>query len=48
MEVKAFFRKYLKRNARLLELRTAEGRRILLLVSRSWFSRMIHGFKGPF
>lgn len=48
MEVRAFFNRYLKRNSRLLELRTGGGERILLLVTHSWFSRRIHGFKGPF
>ena len=48
MEVKAFFNRYLERNTRLLELKTGDGRRILLLVTHGWFSRTIHGFKGPF
>ena len=48
MEVRAFFNRYLKKNSRLLELKTRDGERILLLVSQGWFSRKIHGFKGPF
>ena len=48
MEVRTFFTRYLKRNSRLLELSTRDGKRILLLVTRGWFSRTIHGFKGPF
>jgi hypothetical protein len=48
MEVRSFFKRYLERGTRLLELRTSEGQRILLLVTDSWFSRKIHGFKGPF
>jgi hypothetical protein len=48
MEVKTFFKKYLKKNTRLLELRTLGGQRILLLVTDTWFKRTINGFKGPF
>jgi hypothetical protein len=48
MEVKTFFKKYLRKNTRLLELRTLAGQRILLLVTDTWFKRTINGFKGPF
>jgi hypothetical protein len=47
MEVKSFFAQYVKKNTRVLELRTANGR-ILLIIRDSWFSKTIHGFKGPF
>ena len=48
MEVKAFFAKYVAKGTRLLELSTAEGRRILLLVLEEPFGRKtIRGFKGP-
>jgi hypothetical protein len=48
MEVRTFFKKYLKRGTRLLELKTSEGRHVLLLVRSTAFSRRISGFKGPF
>jgi hypothetical protein len=48
MEVETFFKKYLKRQSRLLELKTNTGRRILLLVTDTLFTRTIHGFKGPY
>jgi len=48
MEVRTFFKKYLKQGTRLLELKTADGRRVLLLVRSTAFSRRICGFKGPF
>jgi hypothetical protein len=48
MEVRTFFKKYLKKGARLLELRTGDGRRVLLLVRLTAFSHRISGFKGPF
>ena len=48
MEVRTFFKKYLKKGTRLLELRTSDGRRVLLLVRSTAFSRQISGFKGPF
>jgi hypothetical protein len=47
MEVKSFFAQYVKKDTRVLELRTANGR-ILLIIRDSWFSKTIHGFKGPF
>jgi hypothetical protein len=49
MEVKSFFAQYVKKDARILELRTsASGDRILLIFRDSWFSKTIYGFKGPF
>jgi hypothetical protein len=48
MEVRTFFKKYVNKGTRLLELRTADGRRVLLLVRFTAFSRRITGFKGPF
>ena len=48
MEVETFFKKYLKKQSRLLELKTNAGQRILLLVTDTLFTRSIHGFKGPY
>ena len=48
MEVETFFKKYLKKQSRLLELKTNTGQRILLLVTDTLFTRTIHGFKGPY
>lgn len=48
MEVETFFKKYLKKQSRLLELETSTGQRILLLVTDTLFTRTIHGFKGPY
>jgi hypothetical protein len=48
MEVQTFFKKYLRKQSRLLELRTNTGQRILLLVTDTLFTRKIHGFKGPY
>jgi len=48
MEVKSFFAQYLKDGARILELSTGAGRRVLLLTRKAWFTLKIHGFKGPF
>ena len=48
MEVRTFFKKYVKKGTRLLELKTGDGQRVLLLVRSSAFSRRISGFKGPF
>ncbi len=48
MEAKAFFARYVKKGARVLELSTSGGRRIVLLVRDAWFSRTLYGFKGPF
>jgi hypothetical protein len=48
MEVETFFKRYLKKQSRLLELKTDTGQRILLLVTDTLFTRSIHGFKGPY
>lgn len=48
MEVRTFFKKYVKKGTRLLELRTADGRSILLLSRSTLFSRRLYGFRGPF
>jgi hypothetical protein len=48
MEAKTFFSKYVKKGARVLELSTSSGRRIILLVRDTLFSRTLYGFKGPF
>ena len=48
MEVQTFFKKYLEKRSRLLELKTNTGQRILLLVTDTLFTRTIHGFKGPY
>ena len=48
MEVETFFKKYLEKQSRLLELKTNTGQRILLLVTDTLFTRTIHGFKGPY
>ena len=48
MEAKAFFVRYVKKGARVLELSTSGDRRIVLLVRDTLFSRTLYGFKGPF
>jgi hypothetical protein len=48
LEARAFFKKYVRKGTRLLELRAGDGRRVLLLVRYTAFSRKISGFKGPF
>jgi hypothetical protein len=48
MEARTFFSKYVKKGARVLELSTSGGRRIILLVRDTLFSRTLYGFKGPF
>ena len=48
MEVKSFFSRYLKNDARILELATSSGRHIRLLVKDDLTSWSIIGFKGPF
>ncbi len=49
MEVRAFFGNYVKKDARLLELKTSSGKSVLLIVKDSPFSRkIIQGFKGPY
>jgi hypothetical protein len=47
-DVQVFFGKYVKEGARLFELPTANGRRVLVLYRSSWGSRTLYGFKGPF
>ncbi len=49
MEVRAFFKNYVKKDTRLLELKTSTGKTILLIVKDSLFSKkIIQGFKGPY
>ena len=49
MEVKAFFSNYVKKDTRILELKTSGGKTILLIVKDSPFSKkIIQGFKGPY
>jgi len=48
MEVKAFFSRYVKEDARILSMTSNTGSHILLLMRSEWFSRQIIGFKGPF
>jgi len=48
MEVRAFFAQYVKKDNRILELKTSAGGRILLLMHDGWFSKSIQGFKGPY
>ncbi len=48
LDARAFFKKYVKKGTRLLELRTGDGRRVFLLVRARGSSRQISGFKGPF
>ncbi len=48
MEARTFFAKYVKKGARVLELSTSDGRRIILLVRDTLFSHTLYGFKGPF
>ena len=47
-DVKVFFEKYVAEGARLFELRTVDGRKVLVLYRASWGSRRLYGFKGPF
>jgi hypothetical protein len=47
-DVQVFFGKYVAEGARLFELRTASGRRVLVLCRSSWGSRKLFGFRGPF
>jgi hypothetical protein len=48
MEVRAFFSQYVKKDNRILELKTSAGGRILLIMHDGWFSKSIQGFKGPY
>ncbi|OHD72848.1 MAG: hypothetical protein A2177_08915 [Spirochaetes bacterium RBG_13_68_11] len=47
-DVQVFFGKYVAEGARLFELSTANGRRVLVLYRSSWGSRKLYGFKGPY
>jgi hypothetical protein len=49
MEVRAFFKNYVQKGTRMLELKTAAGKSILLIVKDTPFSKkIIQGFKGPY
>ncbi len=49
MEVKTFFARYVKKEARLLELGTSKsGKKIMLIFGDSSFKKTIYGFKGPY
>ncbi len=48
MEVKSFFAQYVKKDVRILELRTATSGDRILLIFRDSYSKTIYGFKGPF
>jgi len=50
MEVKAFFAQYVKKDTRVLTMKTSgAGGRVLLIVKDNLFSsKTIQGFKGPF
>jgi hypothetical protein len=48
LEAKAYFSRYVKKGARMLELTTSGGEKIILLVRDTLFSRTLYGFKGPF
>jgi hypothetical protein len=49
MEVKSFFAQYVKKDTRLLELKTSGGKTVLLIIRDAVFSaKTIQGFKGPF
>jgi hypothetical protein len=48
MEVKSFFAQYVQKEARILELRTSQsGKKIVLIFGDSWFKKTLYGFKGP-
>jgi len=47
-EVRTYFKKYLKPNARLLTLSVHGGQRLLLLVRDRFGRRTVYGFKGPY
>lgn len=48
-EVKAFFTQYVKKDTRILELKTSSGKSVLLIIKDVMFSRKtIQGFKGPY
>jgi hypothetical protein len=47
-DVQVFFGRYVAEGARLFELPTMNGRRVLILCRSSWGSRKLYGFKGPY
>jgi hypothetical protein len=48
-EVKAFFAQYVKKDTRILELKTSTGTSVLLIIKDALFSKkIIQGFKGPY
>ena len=48
-EVKAFFTQYVKKETRILELKTSAGKSVLLIIKDALFSKkIIQGFKGPY
>ena len=48
MEVKSFLSQYVKKDARILELRTRTTGDRILLIFRDSYTKTIYGFKGPF
>jgi hypothetical protein len=48
MEVKAFFTRYVPKGSRIIDLTTATGAHVRLIVHSGLFSTKIYGFKGPF
>jgi len=48
MEVRTFFAKYVKKDARVLEMETDAGGGILVIAVPDWLSWKIIGWKGPF
>jgi hypothetical protein len=49
MEVRAFFKNYVKKDTRILELKTSSGKTVLLIIEDAVFSKkIIQGFKGPY
>ncbi|MCD6122085.1 MAG: hypothetical protein J7K04_09640 [Spirochaetales bacterium] len=48
MEVKTFFKKYVKKGARIIKFKTGRGKRIMLIIEPSLFGSNIRGFKGPY
>jgi hypothetical protein len=47
-EARLFFQKYVDKDSRLLELESADGRRVIVLFADVWLKRAIIGFRGPF
>ena len=48
MEAKSFFAQYVKKDTRVLELKTLAGKSVLLIIRDSWFTKTVQGFKGPY